>query len=267
MSETPAERRKRARGWLNSLRKRHRLQRTLYLVPGLCNEDSAIWDTMREWGRKTIPNWDDYCVPVQFLGFTSREDFIDFGAELRKLIASKYPLDLSRPVGEFDLVCYSMGGLNAFAAMIPLKGRYPFSMVPPMAKAFSFITLDVPFRGVPNWELRRKFPDMTGRPDRQSQCSALAPDGSALRSLLAARGELHGKAERMVCFSAGGDSAVQVPQQSSDLLSDKPPAQPWGPTPTYSRHVIPGLSHAGASAIYDDDYAIARVFKQLLRNQ
>ncbi len=267
MPETPAERRKRARAWLDSLRKRFPLPRTLYLVPGICNEDSAIWDTMREWGRKTIPNWEEYCVPVQFLGFTPRDDFIDFGAELRKLIASKYPLDPSRPVGEFDLVCYSMGGLNAFAAMIPLEGRYPFSAVPPMAKAFNYIALDVPFRGVPNWELRRKFSDMRGRPDRQSQCTALAPDASALRSLLAARDDLHGKAERMVCFSAGGDSAMQVPLSSSDILSDRPDVVPWGSSPTYSRHVLPGLSHAGASAIYDDEYAIARVFKQLLFNR
>lgn len=267
MPETPAERRKRARVWLNSLRKRFRLPRTLYLVPGICNEDSAIWDKMRDWGRKTILDWDQYCVPVQFLAFTPRDDFIDFGAELRKLIAKKYPLDPARPVGEFDLVCYSMGGLNAFAAMIPLQGRYPFSVVPPMAKAFNYITLDVPFRGVPNWQLRRKFPDMSGRPDRQSQCTALDPAASALRSVVAARAELRGKAERMVCFSAGGDSAVQVPSWSSDMLSDRPPAAPWGSAPTYSSHIIPGLSHAGASAIYDDDYAIARVFKQLLRNQ
>lgn len=267
MPETPAERRKRARRWLDSLRKRFPLPRTLYLVPGISNEDSVIWDTMREWGRKTIPNWDEYCVPVQFLDFTPRDDFIDFGAELRRRIAGKYPLDPTRPVGEFDLVCYSMGGLDAFAAMIPLQGRYPFSVVPPMAKAFNYVTLDVPFRGVPNWQLRREFPDMRGRPDRQSQCTALAPDGSALRSVIAARGELHAKAERMVCISAGGDSAVQVPISSSDILSDRPPAVPWGSTPTYSRGVIPGLSHSGASAIHSDAYAIARVFKQLLFNR
>lgn len=267
MPETPAERRKRARAWLNSLRKRFPLPRTLYLVPGICNEDSAIWDTMREWGRKTIPGWDEYCVPVEFLNFTPRDDFIDFGAVLRKLIASKYPLDPARAVGEYDLVCYSMGGLNAFAAMIPLQGRYPFSAVPPMAKAFSYITLDVPFRGVPNWQLRREFSDMSGRTDRRSQCTALDPAATALRSVVAARAELRDKAERMVCFSAGGDSVVQVPHSSSDLLSDRPPAVPWGLTPTYSKHVMPGLSHAGASAIYDDEYSIARVFKQLLFNR
>lgn len=267
MPETPAERRKRARAWMNSLRKRFPLQRTVYLVPGLCNEDSAIWNTMCEWGAGTIPNWDEYCVPVEFLDFTPRDDFVDFGVELRDLIASKYPLDEEVPVGEFDLVCYSMGGLDAFAAMIPLEGRYPFSETPAMAKAFNFITLDVPFRGVPNWEVRLSFPDMKDRPDRQSQCKALAPDAAVMQAVVAARAELQGKAERIVCYGAGGDSIVQVPLDSSDLLSDRPPVSPWGPSPAYASYVIPGVSHAGASAIYEDEFAIASVFGQLLFNR
>ena len=267
MPPTPAERRKHGRAWLNALDNRYSLPRTLYLVPGICNEDAAIWNTMREWGASTIPNWEEYCVPVQFLDFDPRDDFVDFGVELRDLIASKYPLDDELPVGEFDLVCYSMGGLNAFTAMIALEDRYPFSETPAMAKAFNYITLDTPFRGVPNWQLRRNFPDMTDRPDRQSQCAALAPDAPVMQAVVAARAELRGKAERMICYSAAGDSVVQVPVDSSDLLSDDPPLSPWGDTPTYASYVIPGVSHAGAGAIYDDEFVIASVFGQLLFNK
>ncbi len=267
MPATPAERRKWARAWLNALGKRYPLQRTLFLVPGIANEDAAMWNAMRSWGTKVIPNWEEYCVPVQFFDFTPRDDFVDFGVELRDLIASKYPLDDEISAGEFDLVCYSMGGLDAFAAMIPLDGRYPFSETPQMARAFNYITLDTPFRGVPNWAVRQRFPDMTGRPDRQSQCAALNPDAPLLRSVVAARPQLAGKAERMVCYSAAGDSVVQVPLDSSDILSDDPSPSPWGDLPSYSNYVIPGVSHAGAGAIYDDEFVIASVFGQLLFNR
>jgi hypothetical protein len=260
---TPSELRAAGRDWLGNLAKRYPLQRRLYLVPGICNEDAQMWDTIWHWGMLSIPNWADYAERIRFETLTARDDFRDFGDHVRGLIAARYPYDPTHQVGEFDVVCYSMGGLDTCAAMVDLRAT-PVVPARGMAKAFHFITLDTPFGGVPNWALRRSFPDMSGRPDRQTQCDALNPDSPQLAALRAARGALAGVAERIVCYSAGGDSAVQVPLESSNLCYDAQPASLWGAAPTYASHLIPGASHAGESAIFDNEYLIASVFGQLL---
>lgn len=263
MPPTPSELRAAGRQWLGNLDKRHPLQRRLYLVPGICNEDALIWDTMWQWGMLTVPNWTEYAERVEFMDIPARDTFVDLGDYLRSRIAARYPYDAAHQVGEFDVVGYSMGGLDTFAAMVDLRAAAP-APARGMAKAFHFITLDTPFGGVPNWVLRKSFPDMQGRPDRQSQCDALAPTSPQLQALRAARGAIAGLAERIVCYSAGGDSAVQVPLESSNLCYDAQPTALWGAAPTYASHLIPGASHAGESAIFDNEYLIASVFGQLL---
>lgn len=263
MPKTPSELRDDGRNWLAALGKRYPLQRRLYLVPGICNEDSLMWDTIWNWGSQSIPNWSTYAERVNFEHLTAKATFIDFGDYVRGVIGARYPWDPAHPVGEYDIVGYSMGGLDTFAAMVPL-GASTFATVARMAKAFNFITLDTPFNGVPNWQIRRGFPDMSGRPDRQSQCDALAPGSPQLSALRAARNQLAGNAERIVCYSAGGDSLVQVPYSSSNLCADIPSASLWGAAPSYKSLLIPGASHAGESAIFDNEYLIASLFGQLL---
>lgn len=265
MPKTPAELRDDGRAWLSSLSKRYPLQRRLYLVPGICDESSHVWDTIWIWGALTISNWAEYAERVSFEKIPTAQngDFIGLGDALRAQIAARYPYDPTHLVGEYDLLGYSMGGLASFAAMVPIGGS-TWAATPRMAKAFNMITLDAPFDGVPNWALRRQFPDMTARADRQSQCDALAPGSPQLTALRAARNQLAGCVERIVCYSAGGDAIVQVPRASSNLCADVVPATIWGATPSYLSNLIPGASHAGESAICDNEYAIASLFGQLL---
>jgi len=220
-----------------------------------------MWDDVWSWGSLSIPNWAAYAERVTFESVNPNATFVDFGAHLQTHIAARYPAPAGAAgVGEYDLLCYSMGGLDSVIALISAPDA--------MAKAFNLITLDTPFDGVPNWKLRQQFPDMNGRPDRQSQCAALAPDSPALRALRAARGQLGSRVERIWCYSAGGDMAVQVPVTSSNLCADIPPATLFqGPSPSYASRLVPGASHAGESAIYSNEYAIAMAFGNLLFGQ
>ena len=134
----------------------------------------------------------------------------------------------------------------------------------PIRRAFTVVTLDTPFDGVPNWAIRKTFPDMTGRPERQSQCDALAPRSPQLDRLRARRGALAQSCQRWYAYSAGGDSAVQVPWESGDLFGDSGSLAPWGSAPAYAHYIMPGVSHAGDNTIHDDPYVMASVFSQLL---
>ena len=262
MPKTPAELRSSGRAWLGALGRRFPLHRKLFLVPGICNEDAAMWDDVWSWGSLSIPNWAAYAERVTFESVNPNATFVDLGAYLQAHIGARYPAAApgAAAVGEYDLLCYSMGGLDSVSALTAAPGA--------MAKAFHLITFDTPFDGVPNWKLRQQFPDMNARPDRQSQCAALAPGSPELQALRTARAQLASRVERIWCYSAGGDLAVQVPVTSSNLCADVPPATLFqGPTPSYSSRLVPGASHAGESAIYSNEYAIALAFGNLLFGQ
>lgn len=262
MPKTPAELRSTGRAWLGALGKRFPLQRRLFLVPGICNEDAAMWDDVWSWGSLSIPNWGAYAERVTFEAVQPNATFVDLGSYLRTHIAAQYPAPAAgtAAVGEYDLLCYSMGGLDSVSALVSDPGA--------MAKAFNLITFDTPFAGVTNWKLRQQFSDMQGRPDRQSQCAALAPDAPELQALRATRSVLATRVERIWCYSAGGDLAVQVPVESSNLCSDMQPGTLFGgPVPSYSSRLVPGSSHAGEGAIYANEYAIAMAFGNLLFGQ
>ncbi len=262
MPKTPAELRSGGRAWLAALGRRFPLQRRLYLIPGICNEDAAMWDDVWSWGSLSIPNWATYVERVTFDAVNPRATFVDFASYLQAHIGSRYPAPAAGAtgVGEYDLLCYSMGGLDSVSALTTAPAA--------MAKAFNLITFDTPFDGVPNWKLRQQFGDMTGRPDRQSQCAALAPGSPELQALRTGRAQLVSRVERIWCYSAGGDLAVQVPVASSNLCADIPPATLFGgPTPSYASRLVPGASHAGDGAIYSNEYAIAMVFGNLLFGQ
>jgi hypothetical protein len=266
MPKTPAELQSAGRAWLGNLGRRFPLQRRLFLVPGICNEDAEMWNDVWSWGSLSIPNWAAYAERVTFESVEPRATFVDFGTYLQRRIGARYPAPTGGAasgtpgVGEYDLLCYSMGGLDSVSALTSSTGA--------MAKAFNLITYDTPFDGVPNWKLRQQFSDMTGRPDRQSQCAALAPGSPELQALRASRKALSTRVERIWCYSAGGDLAVQVPVSSSNLCADMPPATLFGgPTPAYASRLVPGASHAGDGAIYSNEYAIAMAFGNLLFGQ
>mgnify|MGYP003332997974 FL=1 len=103
MPPTPSELRAAGRDWLGNLATRYQLQRRLYLVPGICNEDAQMWDTIWHWGMVSIPNWADYAERIRFETLPARDDFRDFGDYVRGLIAARYPYDPTHQVGEFEI--------------------------------------------------------------------------------------------------------------------------------------------------------------------
>ena len=263
MPRSADELRQEGRAWLAAAAGRLMLPRTLYLVPGITNEDALMWATVEAEGRRAFRNWDAYARPVKFESVSPNQTFEDQGIYFESIVASTYPADGLHLVGDYDILSYSMGGLDA-AFALERAAESSSAATPRMRRSFNFITLDAPFDGVPNWRLRKTFSDMIGRPDRQSQCDALAPHSPELTRLGARRDLLGAACERVTCYSAGGDSAVQVPWSSSDLFADMGSAAPWGPRPSYRHYIVPGASHSGESAIYDNPYVIASVFGVLI---
>jgi hypothetical protein len=272
MPKTPAELRMEAEGWLRDLRVHPRpLNRHLFLVPGITDELAGCWRWIVDRGRLLVPNWDSYVTVVTFddlraLGAVHPSaDFVDLGAYVHDRV-----LEVCGPSGtssaQFDVVCHSMGGLDAFAALVPLLGRYPDAT--PLPTARYLITLDTPWRGVLNWDIRCRQADVGDPewPGRPTQCAALRPGSLELVALLEARPELHGAVERVICMSADRESPIEVEWSSSNLCSDVAPAALWPRGPTYRAHMIPGTCHSGIGGITWSPITIAQVFNYLLFN-
>lgn len=271
MASTAAELRVEAERWLARLGRNPRpLNRHLFLVPGITDEMAGCWQWIVSRGRQLIPNWDSYVTVVTFdaigQGTTYPDaDFTDFGAYLNALI-----LQTCGPSGnssaQFDIVCHSMGGLDAFAAFTPLLGRD--TRLAPLPTARYFITLDTPWRGVLNWDIRCAQHDISDPrwPGRGTQCTSLRPGSAELTALLDARGTLAGAIERIVCMSADKESPIEVDWPSSNLCWDVAPAVTWPQGPSYSSYVIPGTCHSGIGGITWSAIAISRVFNHLLFN-
>jgi len=267
MPKTPAELRMEAEAWLRELGRHPRpLNRHLYLVPGITDELADCWQWISERGRRLVPDWDTYVTVVTFDDPDAPDaDFIDLGAYLHDLI-----LRTSGPSGtssaQFDVVCHSMGGLDTFAAMVPLLGRYPTAS--PLPTARYFITLDAPWRGVLSWDIHCKLADIRDPlwPGRPTQCAALRPGSAELLALRDARAELEGAAERVICMSADRESPIEVEWSSSNLCSDVAPSALWPRGPSYRANMIPGTSHSGVGGITWSPITIAQIFNYLLFN-
>lgn len=267
MPKTPAELRMEAEEWLSDLGSHPRpLNRHLYLVPGITDELAGCWQWIVPRGRMLVPNWDSYVTVVNFDDpVAPNSDFIDLGARLHDLI-----LRTSGPSGtgsaQFDVVCHSMGGLDAFAAMVPLLGRYPTAS--PLPTARYFITLDTPWRGVLNADILCGRPDFRDPqwPGRPTQCAALRPGSTRLAAVRDARVELEGAAERVICMSADRESPIEVEWSSSNLCADVAPSTLWPRGPSYRANMIPGTCHSGVGGITWSPITIAQIFNYLLFN-
>ena len=272
MAKTPAELRMEAEEWLSDLGMHPRpLNRHLFLVPGITDEMSDCWQWIVERGRLLIPNWDSYVTVITFdePGSTGSEyaagDFIDLGAYLHDTI-----LEICGPSGtasaQFDVVCHSMGGLDTFAAMVPLLGRYAYATRLPTARFF--ITLDTPWRGVLNHDILCGRPDFRDPqwPGRPTQCPALKPGSDQLVALDHSRATLHGVCERVICMSADRESPIEVDWSSSNMCSDVAPTTLWPQGPRYRANMIPGTCHSGVGGITWSPITIAQVFNYLLFN-
>jgi hypothetical protein len=264
--------------WLNSQRGKLSLQRTLYLVPGFEDETAGCWargmNTIADvWGPRIFNNWQLAVASqdlqnqvkwkwanVRLIDFDAgvhRPSFLDFADTLRKAIQPEYPDDHSS-MGEFDVVCHSMGGLDAFAALV--DDLAPAHPVPPgdrIARAFNFVTMDTPYRGIPNWMARLK---MTAA-GKEDQCRAMAPDSPELQLVAAAASRLPSRAVRVTCY--GVDSASQVEVTSGDLYADAARFAHERQTSDYRFFQIPGASHSGPQGITQSVITIANLFHTL----
>jgi pimeloyl-ACP methyl ester carboxylesterase len=133
------------------------LNRRVYFVPGFTDEvglscwGDDVLDTLcfatelpEVCGNPGLATFVDFDVDGASPHY---EDFIRFGAHLARLV--KEDRAAAGPAGgaaEVDLVCHSMGGLDALAA-IALLDDYPELEVPPLQGVRSVITFDTPFLG------------------------------------------------------------------------------------------------------------------------
>lgn len=269
--------------WLKDRAGQLRLQRTLYLIPGLDDESAGCWSSN---GGKTIydfwgprifqnwhgvssakagtPEWDAATVrliqfPLPYPASFPGTDFRDFGLTVRQLIGSHYP-DRGSVMGEYDVVGHSMGGLDAMAALLAIDPVGGNAGAPQIAKAYNFVTLDTPYRGVPNIALRMRF----SPPHAQGQCRALA-DGCPELTLLGSRAaELAARVTRITCY--GVETASQVEVRSANLYADRNRFAHERFETDYRFLKIPGASHSGTLGITRSPITIANLFDTLTRS-
>jgi pimeloyl-ACP methyl ester carboxylesterase len=269
-----------ARQWLNGQKGKLTLQRTLYLVPGFEDETAGCWlkgpNAIGDiWGPSVFTNWQMAVASrdkantakwkwanVRVLDFDAaviRPSFLTFADVVRAAINEDYPDDQSS-MGEFDVVGHSMGGLDAFAALVDDVDPNRSVPVPPaerIARAFNFVSMDTPYRGIPNWKARLK---MTAQ-GKEAQCTAMAPDSPELKLLDAAASRLVDRAIRITTY--GVDSVAQVEVISGDLYADAGRFAQERHAADYRFFQIPGASHSGPQGITQSVITIANLFYTL----
>ena len=271
------------RKWLNDRRGNLRLQRDLYLVTGLSDEQSNCWNASdaiaQKWGpavfsnwhaadatQRGTPAWDSATVRVlsfpnpPYTGAPPFGSFIDFGNVVSDMIADHHALRGASLMGEYDIVGHSMGGLDTFAALFDLDSTPAAEPPRRIANAFNLATLDTPWRGVANIAIRRKF---ESDPQRLTQCDALAASSPQLAAVDARAAELGQRVARLTCY--GADSAAQVEVSSANLFEDGTRFAAARAKTDYRFIVIPGVSHSGAFGITTSVITIANLFDTLTR--
>ena len=158
MSATVNRLRQRAVNELKALQQAPRaLSRRVYFVAGITDENgSSAWgdpdtttDCLRLWVPRCLGNaasrvtWVSFCSDAAGKQPLEYQSFVEFGADLARRIHA----DIDGTQDEIDLVCHSMGGLDA-AAAIALMDVYAHTYdVPPIRGVRNIITYDTPFRG------------------------------------------------------------------------------------------------------------------------
>ena len=269
MADDPAELRLEAARWLTEYVQPQnlRLNRHLFLVPGITDESAACWRWIDLWGNAVLRDWSASRTIITFeqlgAGGSPPATFLDFGEYVQQRIADWVGSPGRSGVPQFDVVCHSMGGLDTFAALTGL-GQNGGGV--PIPRAGYFVTLDTPFRGVLNWEIRCGMPDMRDPawPGRPTQCAALRPGSPELAALVQSRAALRGAVDQVVCMSADRELPIEVDWSSSDLWSDGDPTSVWQGSPAYHAQMIPGTCHSGIGGITWSSITIAQIFNLLL---
>jgi pimeloyl-ACP methyl ester carboxylesterase len=133
------------------------LPRRVYFVPGFTDEAGlSCWGGRAENALCLAAELPEVCTNpglATFVDFRQGraapryEDFLRFGAYLAALVAAdRAAAGAAGATAEVDLVCHSMGGLDALAA-IALLDDHPELSVAPLAGVSRVITFDTPFLG------------------------------------------------------------------------------------------------------------------------
>jgi pimeloyl-ACP methyl ester carboxylesterase len=245
------------------------LRRRVYFVPGFTDEDGrSCWGDAG--GRDLCPELATF-VDFEADGAAPRyENFIRFGAHLARLVAQDRVV--AGPAGaaaEVDLVCHSMGGLDALAA-IALLEDYPELDAPPLAGVRNVITFDTPFRGfaAASNPLLGKLKRMQ-RPDEPwltSQLLAMETDSLRIAEVAQARDEFLSRVQAF--WPRGADNVaglIEVPHESASFGE---PAE-FAPA---SRERYRGYrawedaSHSGAKGLTRDPRAMVEALEILTRD-
>jgi hypothetical protein len=273
------------RKWLNDRRGKLRLQRDLYLISGLSDEEAGCWCDSggigQSWGQAVFSNWHQADITqrgtpawdaatVRVLGFPPLpypagqpfDTFIDYGTIVRDAIHDHHPARPGSRMGEYDIVCHSMGGLDAFSALRDLDANGgPGTAPDEIANAYNMATLDTPWRGVPNMPIRQTFESDAAR---LRQCAAITPGSPQLARVEADAANLQLRVTRLTCY--GADTASQVEVDSANLYNDKVRHDVPRAKTDYRFIVIPGASHSGAMGITGSVITIANLFDTLTRS-
>ena len=276
-----------AGGYLDDRAGACQLPRTLFLIGGLSDEQGKCFDALSIAGRQMFTNWDSYATRISFPWSATAGNlfpadskragqqmntFLDFGEFLREVIGQRYP-DRGVDVGEYDIVAHSMGGLDTFAALVPLPptatDTAPSPGLPTLAKAFNVIACDSPFRGIPSADIRSAQPDMR-LPTRHAQCIAIDTASNEIKLLTSAIPQFCKRVERLRCLAAETAVYIEVPTTSSNILGDPGPFasrdewQRTRQTLNYRSAIIPGAVHSADNGLTSTPTGIAEIFSTIL---
>jgi pimeloyl-ACP methyl ester carboxylesterase len=253
------------------------LQRRAYFVPGFTDEDGrSCWGEPGSPGLCLASQLPEVCANpelARFVDFTGGgappryENFIRFGAHLARLVEQDRAAAGSvGGAAEVDLVCHSMGGLDALAA-IALLDDYPELGAPPLPAVRNVITFDTPFLGFAAAAnpLLGKLKRMQ-RPDEPwltSQLLAMETRSLRIAEVAQARDEFLSRVRAF--WPRGADNTaglIEVPHESASFgdAGDFAPAvreryrgyRPWEDT-----------SHSGAKGLTRDPRALVEVLEIL----
>lgn len=197
------------------------LTRPVYFVPGWRDEQGACWARMEQWIPLVVANYRTHVSFVEFVGpggepLPPWEDFLDFGDDLAELVHK----DVAGTGGAVDLVCHSMGGLDAVTSVALLDGR-PGLPTPHLDCVHTVITYDTPFLGfgAAKNPLLQAFVK-AGRQDPfvLSQLAAMEKDSKHIAEVVSARDVF---LERITEFWPRGadnfDGILEVPNESASF--------------------------------------------------
>ena len=211
---------------------RFALSRRVYFVPGFTDESGlSCWgddgldklcfatevpEVCGNPGRATFVRFDGDGEPPPY------EDFIRFGAHLARLVeADRAAAGPAADGEEVDLVCHSMGGLDALAA-IALLDDHPGLGAPPLLRVRNLVTFDTPFLGfaAARNPLYGKLKRMQ-RPDEPWLMSQLlAMDARSLRIIEAAGARDRFLSRVGAFWPRGADNTgglIEVPHESASF--------------------------------------------------